>query len=561
MLSITRNGRTRSLGTWLALAVGAAGMALVAVPTAAQAVPSAPGHTIASAGTLSMGGTVSGGGGAVDFWKVQLFGGDVMQLQANLPANTCCNTNYRFELFPATTTDANFPQTSPLLDMSVSNSTQAVVDLQAPYNATFIMAVCENIGGDCRGTDSSQGTNPMLAYTFKPTLVGGGIKATVGAKETRAADTFAKAPLTPIGNFESGGGQPVDLWKVKLLGGDQVQLALSLPFNVCCSSNYDFNLYPPGTTDTNLPQTSPVGNVFVSNSTKSVIVLQAPYNATFVLAICQNVRTDCRDIDSGGGTNPMSPYTFTPTFVGGGIKASVGSKETRASDTLAKAPVTPIGNFEAGGGQPVDFWKVKLLGGDKVQLALSLPANVCCSSNYDFNLYPPGTTDTKFPQVTPVANVFVGNSTKSTIVLQAPRSGTFTLAICQNVRTDCRDVDSDVGTNPMSAYTFTPTLVGGIETRTTLFLSASSIKHGSEKKLKLSVKVAALFSGHPAGTVTITAGKKVVCRAKLAKGKGSCSPSSNTLLSPGTYSLVASFPGSKGSAASKSGAKTLVVKK
>ena len=73
--------------------------------------------------------------------------------------------------------------------------------------------------------------------------------------------------------------------------------------------------------------------------------------------------------------------------------------------------------------------------------------------------------------------------------------------------------------------------------------------------------MAALFSGHPAGTVTITAGKKVVCRAKLVKGKGSCSPSSNTLLSPGTYSLVASFPGSKGSAASKSGAKTLVVKK
>ncbi len=35
-----------------------------------------------------MGGTVSGGGGAVDFWKVKLLGGDVMQLQASLPANT-----------------------------------------------------------------------------------------------------------------------------------------------------------------------------------------------------------------------------------------------------------------------------------------------------------------------------------------------------------------------------------------------------------------------------------------------------------------------------------------
>ena len=63
----------------------------------------------------------------------------------------------------------------------------------------------------------------MAAYTFKPTLVGGGIKTTVGAKETRASDTLAKAPLTPIGNFESAGGQPVDFWKVKLVGGDQVQ--------------------------------------------------------------------------------------------------------------------------------------------------------------------------------------------------------------------------------------------------------------------------------------------------------------------------------------------------
>jgi lipid-A-disaccharide synthase-like uncharacterized protein len=551
----------------LALAAGAAAMALVAVPTAAEATPAAtsagtaPGHTIASAGTLSMGGTVSGGGGPVDFWKVKLLGGDVMQLQADLPSNTCCSSNYRFELFPPTTTDANFPQTSPVLDDNVGSSTKAVVDLQAPYNATFILAVCENIGGDCRGTDSGQGSNPMAAYSFKPSLVGGGIKASVGAKETRASDTLAKAPLTPLGNFESGGGQPIDFWKVKLLGGDQVQLALSLPFNVCCSSSYDFNLYPPGTTDTNFPQVNPVANVSVGSSTKSVVVLQAPYNATFVLAICQNVSGDCRSVDSGHGTNPMSPYTFTPTLVGGGIKATVGAKETRAGDTIARAKVTPLGNFESGGGQPIDFWKVKLLGGDQVQLALSLPYNLCCSSSYDFNLYPPGITDTKFPQVAPVANVSVGSSTKAAITLKAPRSGTYTLAICQNVSGDCRTVDSGGGTNPMSAYTFTPTLVGGTETKTSLFLSASSIKHGSEKKLKVSVKVAAQFSGHPAGTVTILAGKKVVCRAKLAKGKGSCSPSSNTLLSPGTYSLVASFPGSKGSAASKSGPKTLVVKK
>ncbi len=567
MLPLIKNGRIRSLCAWLAPALGAAAMALVAVPTAAQATPvapvaaTAPGHTIASAGTFSLGSTVSGGGGPVDFWKVKLIGGDVLQLQADLPANTCCSSSYHFDLFPATTTDANFPQTSPLLDVPVDSSTKAVVTLQAPYNATFVLAVCQNVGGDCRGTDSGQGTNPMSAYTFKPTLVGGGVKATVGAKETRASDTLAKAPLTSIGNFESGGGQSIDFWKVKLLGGDQVQLALSLPYNVCCSSSYDFNLYPPGTTDTNLPQTNPVGNVFVDSSTKSVIVLQAPYNATFVLAVCQNVGGDCRGVDSGHGTNPMSPYTFTPTLVGGGIKATAGAKETRASDTINKASLTPLGNFESGGGLPIDFWHLQLQAGDKVQLALNMPYNLCCSSSYDFNLYPPGTTDTKFPQVAPVANVFVDSSTKSVVTLQAPHTGTYTLAICQNVSGDCRSVDSGGGTNPMSPYTFTPTLVGGHETTTTLFLSASSIKAGNEKKLKLSVKVVARFSGSPTGTVTVLAGQKVVCRAKLAKGKGSCSPSSNTLLKPGTYSLVASFPGSKGVAASKSGPKQLVIKK
>ena len=69
-------------------------MALVAAPTAAEAMPAAtsavtaPGHTIATAGTLSMGGTISGGGGAVDFWKVKLLGGDVMQFQASLPSQS-----------------------------------------------------------------------------------------------------------------------------------------------------------------------------------------------------------------------------------------------------------------------------------------------------------------------------------------------------------------------------------------------------------------------------------------------------------------------------------------
>jgi hypothetical protein len=233
-----------------------------------------------------------------------------------------------------------------------------------------------------------------------------------------------------------------------------------------------------------------------------------------------------------------------------------------AGHSIATAGTLSLGKSTSGGGGAIDYWKITLIGGDQLQLQTSTPDNPCCEGNYDFNLYPPGTTDTNFPQKNPVANVFVDSGTLTTaITLQAPGSGTFILAICQDIGTDCRDVDSDRGANPMAPYTFTPTLVGGKESKTVLTLSQTTITRGNEKKLKLSVKVSAVFSGSPTGTVTISAGQKTVCKAKLTKGKGSCSPGSNTLLGAGTYSLVASFPGSKGMAASKSVTHTLTVKK
>ena len=85
---------------------------------------------------------------------------------------------------------------------------------------------------------------------------------------------------------------------------------------------------------------------------------------------------------------------------------------------------------------------------------------------------------------------------------------------------------------------------------------------GHEKSLSLSVTVAARFGKTvPSGTVTVSAGKKKVCSVKLAKGKGKCSPSSNTLLPVGSYSLVAAYGGGKGLASSQSAAQKLTVKK
>ena len=214
------------------------------------------GHTIASAGTLSLGKKTIGGGGHIDFWRVPLLGGDQLQLIVKTPNSPCC-AGYRFELYQPGTTDATFPQRPAVMGTSTANgSSGAVLVLQAPYNGTFILAVCEG-AGDCRDVDSGGGINPMGAYSFTGTLVSGGVNAKVGAKETRASTTIAKAVVTRVGHFEASGGNGIDFWKVPLLGGDQVQLSIQTPYSTCCAG-YRFELYQPGTTDTNFPQRPPV---------------------------------------------------------------------------------------------------------------------------------------------------------------------------------------------------------------------------------------------------------------------------------------------------------------
>ena len=57
------------------------------------------------------------------------------------------------------------------------------------------------------------------------------------------------------------------------------------------------------------------------------------------------------------------------------------------------------------------------------------------------------------------------------ILLQAPSSGNFILAVCQNVSSNnCVNVDQGSGTNPMNPYAYTTKLTGSPETSTTLKL-------------------------------------------------------------------------------------------
>jgi hypothetical protein len=94
--------------------------------------------------------------------------------------------------------------------------------------------------------------------------------------------------------------------------------------------------------------------------------------------------------------------------------------------------------------------------------------------------------------------------------------------------------------------------------RTTLTLSAASVKYGHEMSVKITVAVAPQFSGTPAGNVIITAGRATLCTIRLASATHTCPLPSDRALSPGQHVLAASYRGSTDFAPS-SATKTLTV--
>jgi hypothetical protein len=97
-------------------------------------------------------------------------------------------------------------------------------------------------------------------------------------------------------------------------------------------------------------------------------------------------------------------------------------------------------------------------------------------------------------------------------------------------------------------------------TKTSLSLSAASVKYGNEQAERLSVRVAPQFTGTPPGKVTVRAGSTVVCVITLVSGAGSCTLTARQL-APGSYPLSASYPGSTDFTSSASAKQALVVTK
>jgi hypothetical protein len=103
-----------------------------------------------------------------------------------------------------------------------------------------------------------------------------------------------------------------------------------------------------------------------------------------------------------------------------------------------------------------------------------------------------------------------------------------------------------------------PVAVRRATSRTSLALSASSVRYGHEMSLTITVAVAPQFSGTPAGNVVVTAGRVTLCTVRLASGTHTCSLPSERALSPGRRVLVATYWGSADFVPSTA-AKTLTV--
>ena len=164
---------------------------------------------------------------------------------------------------------------------------------------------------------------------------------------------------------------------------------------------------------------------------------------------------------------------------------------------------------------------------------------------------------------TPAGTVTVksGAATVCTITL-ASAHGACTLAAAKfppgtTRLTATYNGSTDFTASTSAANTLT---VARAPSKTALSLSAAKATYGHEQAERLTVTVSPQHGGTPGGKVTIKAGTATVCTITLASGKGSCALAASKLR-PGTYTLVAGYPGSSDFTSSASVRKTLVVVK
>ncbi len=293
-----------------------------------------------------------------------------------------------------------------------------------------------------------------------------------------ASPTIAGAPALSMGARVSGGGSnAADFYSVALRGGEKLQLSVDPAACSSGCSDYEFDLYAPGTTDASFTRTPPVDMATTTppyGGSPQAITVQAPYTGTYVLAACEPTdflddRGDCRQTVTtpSNMVKPMGAYALTPSLVGGGITQDCAASEVRASRTIASAAALAMGGCGSGGANPIDFWTVGLNGGDQLQFTVYPPSD----GTIELNLYAPGTSDATFTQAPPVDTTLAAWSGSGgagqVVTLQAPYTGTFVLAACAPADDvdppDCREIQTGGARRfvvPMPPYAFSSSLIG-----------------------------------------------------------------------------------------------------
>jgi hypothetical protein len=251
---------------------------------------------------LAIGTQATGGGQAVDFWKVQLAGGDVVDINTTVPMGA----SYTYDLLAPETTDGTVSTATPVTSAATNlhSSGDQQLTIQAPYSGTFILSVCEN-AATC---GSSGYINPMSPYAFTATLQSGGVSTSAAASETRAGGSIGSAGTLRLGAFEAGGGQAVDFWRLKLAKKAVVAISATVP----PGHAYVFDLLAPGTIDGTVNSTSPLASATTNMQASGAqrLTIRAPYSGTFVFSVCEGAST----CGSSGFIDPMNPYTFTTSL-------------------------------------------------------------------------------------------------------------------------------------------------------------------------------------------------------------------------------------------------------
>jgi hypothetical protein len=152
------------------------------------------------------------------------------------------------------------------------------------------------------------------------------------------------------------------------------------------------------------------------------------------------------------------------------------------------------------------------------------------------------------------AGFVVSQSQTATSSVQSFGAGKFGPVSCS--ASSCGALLSQYASNGITGYLdFTQKL---LPTTTRLALSTAKVTYGHERSGKLSVAVVPAPDGAATGTVSITTGKKLLCRITLHSAKGSCTLAP-TLLKPGSYALIATYAGDKHYHPSVSPARKLTV--